>query len=146
MEAVILLLCLMLLPFGAQASGASPVGHWLFYKKIYQGMEIPEPPGATLRLHFEFRADGASRLYWWHEGELDRCAREGRYFVENGVIVEEATRVDPENHPVCGRDPDMREGKVSRIPFRLDGKDLYLYLPLADDTLVYVWERIEEEK
>lgn len=137
-------LLLLLFSQAALAGGSQEelLGHWFFYKKIYQGAEMPGPPGATLRLHFEFLPDGASRLYWWHEGEGDRCAREGRYFVENGVIIEEATWVDPGNHPNCSRDPDMREGKTSRIPFRLVGGDLHLHLPLAGESLIYVWRKI----
>lgn len=120
----------------------APVGHWFYYKKIYQGKEMPEPPHATLRLYYEFRADGTSRLYWWHEGENDLCDREGRYTIEGNVIVEKTTKVDPNNHPSCSRDPDMQEGKTTRIPFRMKSDGLHLYLPFSDDFLIYVWRNV----
>lgn len=119
-----------------------PVGKWLFYKKIYRGMEMPEPPEATLRLHFEFAEDGSSRLYWWHEGEGDRCERAGRYTLDGNVIVEEATWVNPKNHPDCARDPDMQTGKVTRTPYEIRGGDLWLTLPFSDESLIYVWRKL----
>lgn len=136
---------LLLLFLGAaegRASSAPLLGHWFFYKKIFRGVEMPEPPEATLRLHFEFHPGGISRLYWWHEGEPGRCAREGRYRVEGSVLVEEATWIDPSNHPSCGRDPDMQKGKVSRTRFFVRDGDLHTFLPFGDEELVYVWKRV----
>lgn len=130
-------------PSFAGGGGELLVGHWFYFKKIYQGREMLEPPEATLRLHYKFFADGTSRLYWWHDGEQDRCEREGRYHLENGTIVEEALNVDPGNHPFCSRDPDMQEGRVTRTRFEMVEGNLHLYLPFADDFLVYVWKKIE---
>lgn len=139
----ILALMLLILPLAASANGpASPVGHWEYYKKIYQGKDMPMPPDATLRLHYEYRADGTSRLFWWNEGENNRCSREGKYTLEEGVIVEEATTVDPGNHPTCSSDPDMHEGKVSRTPYTFVNGDLHLTLPLGDEVLIYVWKLV----
>lgn len=120
----------------------SPVGHWFYVMKIYRGHEMPEPPEASLRLHYEFRADGSSRLYWWHEGEADLCEREGRYRIEDGFIVEQALKVNPRNHPSCSRDPDMQEGRITRTRYELINGRLHLHLPLADEFLIYVWKKI----
>lgn len=139
---------LLLLFSGASlaADGAPPApgiaGHWQFYMKIYQGIEMPESPSATLRLHFEFSQDGVSRLYWWHEGDSDHCRREGRYRVEGSTLVDEVTWVDPENTFGCGSDPDMQLGRVTRTPFSFRADDLVLDFHLGDEPLYMVWKRI----
>lgn len=137
-------LFLFLLLLYARASPASPglAGHWFYYMKIYQGQEMPEPPHATLRLHYEFTATGESRLYWWHEGQDDRCERRGRYFVSEGKIVDQVVWVDPSNHFACANDPDMQYGRVTRTPFHIYDGDLYLRIAFGNDELFYVWRKI----
>lgn len=144
MKIWVLLGCLVL-GLGAMPSFAedSLVGHWFYYEKIFQGQPMPEPPEATLRLHFEFYADGTDRLYWWHEGEEDLCSRTGKYRLEKGELVDTVIAVDPDNHPSCGRDPDMQLGKTTRTPYSYVGGDLHLALPFGEDTLVYVWKRMD---
>jgi len=137
---MILLMMLLNMP----VAEANPQGNWEYYKKIYQDKHMPMPKDATLRLHYDFHADGTSRLYWWNEGENDRCEREGKYTFAEGVITEEATVIHPDNHATCSSDPDMQEGKVSNIPYAIEGEDLHLTLPLGDETLIYVWKRSAE--
>ncbi len=129
----------------ASASEPAPqeiVGHWFFYKKVFRGSEMPEPPEATLRLHFEFYADGTNKLYWWHEGENDLCTRWGKYQWDGKDLVDEITKVDPKNHPSCSRDPDMQLGKISRTPVWIENGDMKLLLHIGDDDLIYVWKRL----
>lgn len=116
-------------------------GQWRFYKKIFQGQEMPEPPSANLRMFFEFSPSGDSRLWWWREGENDRCQRRGKFSVEGNTLVDEVTWVDPENTPQCAQDPDMQPGKVTRTPFRFRGEDLSLELHLNGEPLEMVWRR-----
>lgn len=138
-------LALLLFSFAADAF-ASPavVGRWRFHKKIYQGTEIPEAPGATLRMFFEFDGAGESHLYWRHEGEKDHCSRKGRYHVEAGHIVEEVVWVDPENTFACGQDPDMQLGRKTRTPYYFHGKDLALRFHLGDEPLDLIWRKESE--
>jgi hypothetical protein len=126
------------------AEDRSVEGHWLFYKKIYQGKEMPEPPSATLRMHFEFAANGDSKLWWWHEGEQDHCQRKGKWKTEDNLIVDEVTWVDPENTSECSKDPDMQNGKVNKTPFKFRGPDLSLELHLGDEPLEMVWKTFSE--
>jgi hypothetical protein len=141
----VFLLLVLLHSFSAWAldpGGPSLVGHWLYYKKIFQGHEMPEPPEATLRLHFDFEADGSDHLYWWHEGEKDLCERKGTHTVENGnTLVDTNTWVNPKNDSSCANDPDMQQGRVTRTPISFAGADLQFFLALGDDTLIYVWRR-----
>ncbi len=119
------------------------VGHWHFYKKIYKGMEMPEPPEATLRLEFEFTADGMNHLYWTHQGDTDICERRGNYFVKDDYLVDEIVWVNPKNSSDCAKDPDMQRGKRTITPISIKNKDLYLYMMLGDDPLIYIWKKIE---
>lgn len=121
------------------------VGHWFFHMKLYQGHQMPEPPDATLRLHFAFREGGESELWWWHEGEGDHCRRRGTYTVEATNIVEETTWIDPANTPLCGQDPDMQLGRKTRTPYYFYGDDLALRFQLADEPLDVIWKRLTEE-
>jgi len=129
---------------GAKAVANSPiVGHWFYYKKIFRQIEMPEPPGATLRLHFEFHEDGTSRLYWWREGESDWCERLGQYKLVGSILEDKITWVNPRNTRDCDRDPDMQLGRVTRTPVSFEGGDFHLHLHLGDDPLVYVWKKVE---
>ncbi len=123
----------------------SVTGHWFFYKKIYQKQEMPEPPDASLRMHFEFTDEGQSLLYWWHEGENDFCRRHGEYFLTEGVIVDKVTWVDPENSRECGSDPDMQLGRITRTPYYFHNGDLAIRFHLGDEPLDLVWKKIEGE-
>lgn len=140
-----LALLFLLAPFASAGvnPGTEPVvGHWFFYKKLYQGQEMPEPPGATLRMHFEFLEGGESLLYWWHEGEGDHCKRKGKYYVEDGHIVDEVTWVDPENTMHCSQDPDMHLGRKTRTPYYFYGQDLALRFHLGDEPLDLIWKKM----
>lgn len=130
----------------APAAAHPPLhGHWFFYKKIYRGRELPEPPEATLRLHYEFSSSGRSRLYWWHEGEGDHCLREGEYRVEGNELLEQVVWVDPDNTFGCASDPDMQLGRRTRTPFRLAGPDFALRFHLGDEPLEMVFKRLDEQ-
>jgi hypothetical protein len=141
---VFLLILTLVLPLQASAED-SLVGHWFYFLKIFRGQEMPERPEATLRLHYELYEDGRSHLYWWHEGEGDRCETMGLWSVEEGILVDKVTWVDPRNSMACGSDPDMQMGRVTRTPYSFDKGNLRLHLRLSDDWLIYVWKKIGAE-
>ncbi|MCO5143348.1 MAG: hypothetical protein M9962_09690 [Oligoflexia bacterium] len=125
-----------------EAMPPSIVGHWFYYKKIYQGQEYPERPSSTLRLHFEFNEDGESHLYWWHEGLGDHCSRKGRFYIENDHIVDEVVWVDPNNTADCAYDPDMQKGRKTKTPYYFILDDLVVRFHIGGEPLDYVWKRI----
>lgn len=144
MKAILTLLLFLQAYAGESASAISQqdlIGHWQFYKKIYRGIEMPEPPEATLRLHFEFYPDGTDRLFWWHEGEGDWCERIGKYSLEGQELVDEIVWVNPKNTMECARDPDMQKGRVTRTLISLEKGDLHFHLNLGDETLIYIWRK-----
>jgi hypothetical protein len=124
----------------------SLVGHWQFYKKIYQGQEMPEGPSATLRLHFDFDKDGVSHLYWWHVGEGDHCYREGRYRLTGNILSEEVTWVSPANTYGCSDDPDMKLGRKTNSPVRFVGNEFVTTFHLGDEPLDLVWKKLDVEE
>lgn len=89
-----------------------------------------------------FFADGTDRLYWWHEGDADFCERRGEYSIELPLLVDKIVWVNPKNTFQCSRDPDMQLGKIARTPTSFSGGDFLLHLPLGDETLTYVWQKI----
>jgi hypothetical protein len=139
------LFALFFLPLNTRA-GESLVGRWAFFMKIYQGQEMPQGPLDTLRLRFEFQQDGQSRLYWWHEGEGDHCARRGRYRVEGDSLVDRVEWVDPSNSYGCGDDTDMQVGRATRTPFRFRNGNLELRLPFGEEELIYAWKKTTMEE
>jgi hypothetical protein len=141
---LILFLQLILSP-AAPAAQPTLVGHWVFFEKVYDGQEMPEPPTATLRMHFEFTAGGESRLYWWHEGDTDHCSRRGRYSVDGNTLVDEVTWVDPQNTRDCSDDPDMQPGRRTRTPFYFRGDNLAIRFQLDGSSLDMVWKKVEEK-
>ncbi|MGZ3727916.1 MAG: hypothetical protein ACXVCG_01760 [Bdellovibrionota bacterium] len=138
---------LLLTGFPGTAFGGSPdvVGKWQFYKKVYQGQEMPEGPSAPLRMYFEFDASGNSSLYWWHEGDRDHCARKGRYLVNGDLLQDEVTWVDPKNTPECADDMDMQLGRKTKTPFYFRGADLAIRFQIAGEPLDLVWKKTEPE-
>lgn len=140
------LLLALLFSLAARAETAAPpniVGTWLFYEKVYNGQVMPEPPSATLRLHFDFYPNGVSSLYWWHEGDKDHCTRRGRYSMDGSTLVEEVTWVDPGNTPECADDPDMQMGRKTRTPISFRGADLAIRFQLNGDALDMVFKRTD---
>jgi hypothetical protein len=121
----------------------SIVGNWLYYKKVYQGQEIPEGPSATLRLHFDFTGDGQSHLYWWHEGDSDHCSRTGKYHIDGTNLVEDNLVIDPANTQDCSSDPDMQAKPSATTPISFRGDDLVIQFHLNSDPLDFVWKKTQ---
>jgi hypothetical protein len=146
MRSLLFILSITLFPSLSKADTASLVGHWQFYKKVFQGQEMPEPPTATLHLHFEFTADGESSLYWWHESDGDHCARKGHYVVDGEVLRDEITWVDPKNTRDCSDDVDMQLGRKTSTPFFFSGPDLAIRFQLDGEPLDMVWKKIDSRE
>lgn len=143
MRKLLLLILLMLaLPLSAFSEGIA--GTWFYYKKIYQGHEMPEPPEAKLRLYISFSRDGISRLWYWHEGDGDFCERRGVYEWENSLLHDRITWVNPRNSSYCSQDPDMQLGHESYTPLSLNGGEIWLSVSVGDESLIYVWRKVDD--
>jgi hypothetical protein len=120
------------------------VGEWEFYKVFFQG-EYRPPFSEQLKIFFTFTEDGESRLYYYRTNEDGFCERKGRYFVQGNLLVDKVTWVNRENNIGCGQDPDMRLGQETRTEIALKDGDIYLYLSLKGEPLVYVWRKLLPE-
>jgi hypothetical protein len=143
---MIQLLIFLCLTSSARADDAPQlVGRWQFYKKVFQGQEMPEPPSATLHLFFEFSPAGESSLTWWHDDGGDHCARKGKYVVANGELHDEIVWVDPKNTPDCADDMDMQLGRKTSTPIYFRGSDLAIRFQLDGEPLDMVWKKVNTE-
>lgn len=125
------------------ARAAEPVeGRWQFYKKVFEGNEMPEPEDG-LKMFWEYGADGTSRLWWERKSSGESCNRKGEYHVEGDEIVEKATWIDPANTPFCEKDPDMTNGRETRNKFELRNGELVLFFHLNNEPLELVWKKVE---
>lgn len=141
---------LLALLFSVSAIADSPeirtkdlVGTWRFYKKVFRDQDMPEPPDGVLRLFFIFYDDGTNRLFWTHEGQDEWCERTGEYSVDQNILRDKVTWVNPHNSNICASDPDMQLDREAFTPisFAPNG-DFELNLFLDADPLKIVWKKL----
>lgn len=118
-------------------------GKWKFIGYIYGG-HFQDPPNPNLILTFEFRQDGSDVLHWHRLNEEGFCERTGRYTYDGQELKDEVISVHPGNAFECYHDPDMMVGQTHTTPLRNENDQLYMDLPLSDQTLVYVWAKQPE--
>ncbi len=130
-----------------QEASCSPdklAGLWQFTHVIYRGETMPRP-NPRLIMHFEFDGENSARLYWHREDENGFCESHSRYTYENCYLRKEVLWLNPESRADCKSDPDMTPGNrsISRLQFSESGQ-MKLYLPLGDETIVYLWNSLSE--
>jgi len=141
-----LLLALSQLSSTASAAGVlatSPswlLGAWKFSGYIYQN-ELKPPLNPKLILIFEFFPDSTSKLFWTRQDEPGFCERRGLFSVVDDMLTDEIVWVNPNNNIECSRDPDMQLGKKATNEVRYLDNKLHLYLSLAGEPFIYVFER-----
>lgn len=116
-------------------------GRWRYTGYIYQG-QFQESPNPDLEMTFDFYQDGTDLLHWHRRGERGFCERRGRYQFDGEYLIDEVYWVNPLNRRDCSSDPDMRSGLRQITPARSEHDHLFVDLPLGDETVVYVWERV----
>lgn len=122
---------------------SSIVGKWQYIGHYYrEQFQLPMNP--NLILTFEFREDGTDILSWRRNNEDGFCERMGRYYFDGKRLYDEVVWVNPNNSFECGKDPDMKLGTRSDSPLKKENDRLLLELPLGDDKLIYVWQRISK--
>lgn len=116
-------------------------GKWKFIGYIYQG-KFQDPPNPNLVLTFEFFENGTDLLHWHRINENGFCERRGAYTYDGKNLGDEVIWVNPRNAIECNRDPDMNLGKKEVTPLRNEEDKLFMDLPLSEQTLTYVWSKI----
>lgn len=121
----------------------SLIGIWMYASLIYQGQPIPRPNEA-LKMYFTFENNYTNEIFYYRENERGFCRRKANYKLENGMLHQTITSVDENNADFCSQDSDMQMGASSTVKYEvIDGK-FHLYLPLGEETLIYVWEKIDQ--
>ncbi|MCB9073894.1 MAG: hypothetical protein H6623_09750 [Bdellovibrionaceae bacterium] len=115
------------------------IGDWQAVGYYYKDDYIkPEDPKVILT--FSFHDDTTNQLFWKYKDESAFCERHGQWVVQDGILHDIVTWVNPENGPSCSSDPDMQLGQSTFTRFWREGDNLYLQIPLGEDFLVYVWQ------
>lgn len=120
------------------------LGLWMFTAMLYQDQRLP-PRDPNLKLTYEFRDNGTSRLAWNFGAAGARCEREGLWtVVGENLLRDQVTWVNPANHATCSDDPDMAMSRVTVTPFAIVGEEFHLRLSFGPEELVYVWTHTKE--
>lgn len=120
---------------------SSLIGLWLYTSLIYQGQPLARP-NPELQMYYSFENESVNEIFYYRKGEAGSCRRKAEYEVVNSEIRQKVTVVDASNADVCAQDTDMQQDSYSITKFEIIGNKLYLHLPLGEETLTYVWEKI----
>ncbi len=115
-------------------------GKWNYTGFIYEGQRHPKP-NPNLILHFTFQADQTVRLYWTRKDETGFCERKADFHLQNSMLWQKITWVNPSNDSRCGQDTDMQMGRESETPIQLNQNELYFVLEVSGKPFLYVLER-----
>ena len=138
------LICLFLVNSRAQTLTLEEglPGTWQFTQLRQQG-QLLAPPNPDLILLFRFDSAGNSDLFWSRKNQSGFCEHRGHYVAIDGKLTETVTWINPDNLPECSSDPDMQMGRETTNPYRLvDGK-MEMDFNLGNDTLTYIWTRVD---
>jgi hypothetical protein len=93
-------------------------------------------------IYYQFQNQFENTLFYFRQGERGFCERNASYSVESGLISQTITAVNEMNSNVCSQDPDMQMGRRAVTRFEIRDGQLYLFLNLGDDELIYVWTKV----
>lgn len=119
----------------------SLIGLWLYTSLIYQGQPLARP-NPELKIYYSFENESVNEIFYFRENETGTCRRKAEYEIVDAEIRQKVTIVDPANAEICAQDTDMQLGNYSATKFEVIDDKLYLHLPLGEETLIYVWEKI----
>lgn len=120
------------------------IGSWKFTRYIYQGNELPAPnPQLTQVLTFD--ETGTSRLYYSRADEAGFCERLAvySYMPTSQTLLQQVVWVNPNNQRGCSMDPDMILGRKTSNRAWVAGDSFYLDMPLSDETITFIWDKIQ---
>lgn len=119
----------------------SLIGIWIFTSIIYQGHPISRPNPA-LQIYYTFESNNINEIFYYRTDENGFCKRRAKYQIENNEIQQTVISVDENNADFCAQDTDMQVGNTSKTKFDVIDNSLRLYLPLGEETIIYVWDKM----
>lgn len=121
----------------------SLIGLWLYTSLIYQGQPM-DRPNLALKMYYSFESESVNEIFYYRDNEPGSCRRKAEYQIVDSEIRQKVTTVDAANADSCGQDTDMQLGNYSATKFEIIGNKLYLHLPLGEEILTYVWEKVND--
>lgn len=117
------------------------IGLWMYTGLIFHGQPAVKP-SPELVIYYQFTNQTENTLFYFRQGDRGFCERKALYSATDRTISQKITEVNQSNSEVCSQDPDMQMGRLATTHFEIINDQLYLYLNLGDDELVYVWTKI----
>lgn len=121
----------------------SLIGIWLYASLIYQGQPIARP-NPELKMYYTFESESINEIFYYRESEKGTCKRKAEYKIVDSEIQQTVISADPNNADICSQDTDMQVGKFSKTKFEVVGNKMYLHLPLGNESIIYVWDKVNE--
>jgi hypothetical protein len=118
------------------------IGLWMYSGLIFHGAPISKP-SPELVIYFQFSSQTENSLFYFRQGQRGFCERTAQYTIKKNYLAQTVKSTNEENADVCSSDPDMQIGKFSMTRFEIVNDQLYLYLSLGDDELIYVWSKVQ---
>lgn len=118
------------------------IGLWIYSGLIFHGVPI-EKPSPELVIYFQFTSQTENSLFYFRQEQRGFCERKADYTIKGNYLAQTVKSADEENADVCSSDPDMQIGRYSMTRFEIVNDQLYLYLSLGDDELIYVWSKVQ---
>ncbi|MGE4131133.1 MAG: hypothetical protein AB7F86_05810 [Bdellovibrionales bacterium] len=115
------------------------LGVWQYDGFFFDGHRYPNP-NPEFELTFTF-TETESRLKWHREDPTQFCERTASYTLENSVLTQTVTWLNPDNESSCSQDPDMQMGRTTSSPIRFAGEELQLVLSLDGKEFLYILKR-----
>jgi hypothetical protein len=117
------------------------IGRWMYTGFIHDGKRY-ERPNPDLMLFFSFNEAGQHQLYWTRRGQNGFCERRGPYRLDNDMLWQKVTWLNPQNDFSCGHDPDMQLDKETVNPVSLNDQELGLHMDLNGKEFIYLLQKI----
>jgi hypothetical protein len=137
-----LMLTLALLGSPAFAATQTDVlGVWQYDGFFYQNHRYPNP-NPELKLTFTFLDDKTAQLYWKRDNEDGFCERKGTFEVQNDVLKQTVTWLNPANDASCAKDPDMQMPRTTENKFAVDKGELSLHMDLDGKDFIYILKKL----
>ncbi len=116
------------------------IGIWLYTSLIYNGQPTPRPD-TDLQMYFNFVNESENEIFYYRKSLPGFCRRLATYRIENNLLIQKITALDPKNADFCSEDPDMQLGRESISEFTVSNETFLLHLPLGEETLTFVWTK-----
>lgn len=116
-------------------------GRWTFVGLLFEGRRY-DRPNPDLRVEFTFNSNGTHQLRWHRVNEIGFCERRGPYRVQQGVLWQKVSWLNPNNESECGRDPDMQLDRETENYVTFQGDELGISMDLDGKELIYLLKRI----